>query len=205
MGPSAPMSLAYRLMYLVGFTPWDRDEVPEMLSALVEGTNALPPGQALDIGCGTGAQAVYLARHGWRVTAVDVVGRALQRARARGAAAGVDVDWRDHDVGRLPELDLEPDLSLIHDRGCFHGLGSGDRAGYVRGVTALAAPGATLLLMAFAPNRKPVGPSGASEEELRTRFGEWELVEVAPVTERPPRGPMVDVPLTWYRFVRRDS
>jgi 2-polyprenyl-3-methyl-5-hydroxy-6-metoxy-1,4-benzoquinol methylase len=88
------MSLAYRLMYLVGFTPWDRDEVSEELSTLVEGQRASPPGRALDIGCGTGTQAVYLARHGWRVTAVEVVERALQRARARGEAAGVDVDWR---------------------------------------------------------------------------------------------------------------
>jgi SAM-dependent methyltransferase len=198
------MSLAYRLMYLVGFTPWDRDEVSEELSTLVEGQHALPPGRALDMGCGTGTQAVYLARHGWRVTAVDVVDRALRRARARGEAAGVDVDWRRYDAGRLLELDLDPGLTLIHDRGCFHGLGDTDREGCARGVTALAAPGATFLLMSFAPNGKPVGPSGASEEELRERFGEaWELVEATPVTERPSKGPMVDVPLTWYRFKRR--
>jgi len=193
-------------MYLVGFTPWDSDEVPPSLSEVVEGERALPPGRALDVGCGTGAQAVYLARHGWQVTAIDVVGRALRRARARGAAAGVEVDWRDHDAGRLSELALEPGLRLIHDRGCFHGLGSGDRAGYVRGASALAASGATLLLMSFAPNRKPVGPSGASEDELRDRFGpSWDLVEARPVSERPSRGPMVDVPLTWYRFARRSG
>ena len=83
MEPSAPMSLASRLMYLVGFTPWDRDEIPEALSTLVDGGDALPPGRALDIGCGTGTQAVYLARHGWQVTAIEVVERALSRARTR--------------------------------------------------------------------------------------------------------------------------
>ena len=125
-------------------------------------------------------------------------------ARVRGEAAGVDVDWRRYDAGLLLELDLDPGVTLIHDRGCFHGLGDTDREGCARGVTALAAPGATFLLMSFAPNGKPVGPSGASEEELRERFGEaWELVEATPVTERPSKGPMVDVPLTWYRFKRR--
>jgi SAM-dependent methyltransferase len=197
------MSLAYRLMYLVGFTPWDRDEIPEVLSTLVDGADASPD-RALDIGCGTGTQAVYLARHGWQVTAVDNVDRALRRARARGEAAGVDVDWRRHDAGQLPELGLDSSVSLVHDRGCFHGLGDADRDGYARGVTALASPGASFLLMSFAPNRKPLGPSGASEDELLDRFGaSWELVEATPVTERPSTGPMVDVPLAWYRFVRR--
>ena len=200
------MSLAYRLMYLVGFTPWDSDEVPAPLSGLVEGEGGLPPGRALDIGCGTGMQAVYLARHGWQVTAVDAVGRALQRARARGEEAGVNVDWRGHDAAQLLELGLDPGFSLVHDRGCFHGMRDSDREGYAHGATELAGPGATFLLMAFAPNRKPVGPAGASEEELRDRFGEsWELVEATPVTERPSKGPMVDVPLTWYRFIRRGS
>ena len=198
------MSLAYRLMYLVGFTPWDREEVTGELSSLVEGEHALPPGRALDIGCGTGTQAVYLAHHGWQVTAVDVVDRALRRARARGEAAGVEVDWRRHDAGRLLDLDLEPGVTLVHDRGCFHGLGDAAREGYARGVTSLAAPGAVFLLMSFAPNRKAVGPSGASEEELVERLGQgWELVEATPVTERPSKGPMVDVPLSWYRFIRR--
>ena len=58
------MSLMYRLMYRVGFTPWDTDQVPKELSTLIEGAGALPHGRALDIGCGTGTQAVYMARSG---------------------------------------------------------------------------------------------------------------------------------------------
>lgn len=199
------MSLAYRLMYLVGFTPWDTDEVAAELTAVVEGPEALPAGRALDLGCGTGTQAVYLAGHGWRVTAIDAVDRALKAARRRGSAAGVDVDWRKADVAKLESEGLEPGFGLVHDRGCFHGLPPGARDGYARGVAGLAAPGATLLLMAFDPNTKPVGPSGASEQELRERFGsDWELVSATPITDRPPKGPMAGVPLTWYRFTTRD-
>src|SRR6476659_8644082 len=52
----------------------------------------LPPGRALDVGCGEGADAIWLARRGWRVAAIDVSTNALQRARAAGDAVGVDVD-----------------------------------------------------------------------------------------------------------------
>jgi SAM-dependent methyltransferase len=202
-GGDPGVSLAYRLMYLVGFTPWDRDEVPRELRDTVEGPAALAPGHALDIGCGTGTQAVYLASIGWSVTAVDAVARPLERARARGAAAGVEVDWRHHDVARLSELALERDVSFVFDRGCYHGLAQDERDAYARGVEEVAAEGATLLLMAFAPNRKPFGPSGAAKEELLTRFGEpWRLVTETPATERSPSGPMSDVPLSWYRFER---
>ena len=55
------MSLLYRVMYRIGFTPWDTGQVPPELSALIEGAGALPAGRALDIGCGTGTQAMYLA------------------------------------------------------------------------------------------------------------------------------------------------
>src|SRR5690349_18572863 len=100
------MSLLYRLMYRVGFTPWDTGEVPRELSALIEGPGALPPGRALDIGCGTGTQAVYMAEKGWEVTAVDAVPRPLSRARARAGTAGVSVDWILADAARLHRLEL---------------------------------------------------------------------------------------------------
>src|SRR6185312_11253449 len=105
------MSLLYRLLYRVGFTPWDTGEVPGELSALIEG-NGLAAGRALDIGCGTGTQAVYMARSGWEVTAIDAVPRPLAQARARADTAGVSVDWILGDVARLHRLGLEPGFTL---------------------------------------------------------------------------------------------
>lgn len=63
---------------------------------LVAQTSALPPGTALDAGCGEGADARWLAARGWRVTAVDFAHTAL--ARAREGAGGVDVEWRHADL-----------------------------------------------------------------------------------------------------------
>jgi SAM-dependent methyltransferase len=198
------MSLIYRVMYRVGFTPWDTGQVPGELSALVEGPGALTPGRALDIGCGTGTQAMYLARNGWRVTAIDAVERPLERARGRARAAGVTtIDWLRADVASLGGLGLESGFSLVFDRGCFHGLGDEQRAAYAAGATELAAPGATLLLMAFAPNRLLAAPAGVDQNEIVARFAGWELADRQSDTDAPPPGPMKNIPRHWYRLIRR--
>ena len=72
-------------------------------AALVEFASALVPGRALDIGAGEGRNAVWLATHGWRVTALDVSDVALARAAERAAAEGVQLDcvvadWRAHEL-----------------------------------------------------------------------------------------------------------
>jgi SAM-dependent methyltransferase len=65
---------------------------------LVAGVADLRPGTALDLGCGEGADAIWLAARGWRVTAVDVSATALERAARHAAEAGVQVDWQRHDL-----------------------------------------------------------------------------------------------------------
>jgi SAM-dependent methyltransferase len=61
--------------------------------ALVQEVGDLPPGTVLDVGCGEGADALWLASNGWEVTALDVSGVALDRARAHADAAGVAITW----------------------------------------------------------------------------------------------------------------
>jgi SAM-dependent methyltransferase len=175
------------------------------LAALVEGPTALTTGLALDIGCGTGTQSVYLAQHGWQVTGVDAVPHALAQAQQRATTAGVSVRWLAADVGALNERGLDSGFGLLHDRGCYHDLPAKVRDGYAYGVSSLAAPGATLLLMAFVPGaRRPGAPSGASEEEIQQRFGEhWDLLSVQSDSSPDPPGPMRHVPRLWYRLRRR--
>lgn len=149
--------------------------MPAELRALVEGGGALPVGRALDLGCGTGTHAVYLATRGWDVTAIDNVERALRRARDRAAAHDVTVNWVNADVSLLAQLGLAPGLTLVFDRGCYHGLDERERDAYAAAVTDLATPGATLLMWAMAPNRRPFEPAGADAAEITRRFGGWEL------------------------------
>ncbi len=63
---------SFWLAYRRGFTPWDTGISPPELVAVVEGDQALPPGKALDLGCGTGTNSIYLAQHGWDVSGVDL-------------------------------------------------------------------------------------------------------------------------------------
>jgi SAM-dependent methyltransferase len=176
------MGIVYRMMYALGFTPWDR-VMPEELKRAIEDPEALPKGRALDLGSGLGAKAIYMAARGWDVTAVEAVPRALREAKRSAEAAGVKVDFRLGDVTRLGELGLEPGYWLLFDFGCYHGLKAAERTRYAEGATGLAATGATLLMMAFTRALPPV-PSGVSESELRERFGPaWELAWAKPSTE----------------------
>ena len=88
----------YKLAYRLGFHPWeDLAEHPPFAEALLqlvageENGDGPPYGRALDLGCGSAVWGVQLARRGWQVTGVDLVERALRRARELLAAAGVAV------------------------------------------------------------------------------------------------------------------
>jgi SAM-dependent methyltransferase len=102
------MSVAYRLLYAIGFTPWEHiaglPDVTKQISALFdrEESGREPPyGQALDLGCGSGIWSVELARRGWQVTSVDLVPKALRRACKRARQAGVDLRLVQGDVTAL--------------------------------------------------------------------------------------------------------
>lgn len=190
-------------MYLVGFTPWDTDTVPPELQEMVEGDPPPPPGRALDLGCGTGTQAVYLAGRGWDVTGVDAVAKPLRRARVRAQAAGVTVHWVRGDVAALDQAGLRPGFDLVFDRGCFHGLRPDERASYAVAVTGVTRPGARLLMMAFAPNDVRVGPAGTDEPELVRLFEDWDVTASPADTGPGPAGPLRDVPRRWYHLTRR--
>lgn len=72
--------------YTNGQVPWDDSLPPPEVQALVA---TLPPGRALDLGCGYGRTAIYLAQHGWQVDAIDFVPQAIAEAEKRAMAAGV--------------------------------------------------------------------------------------------------------------------
>ena len=81
---------------------------------LVEQAGGLARGTALDVGCGEGADAVWLAGQGWRTTGVDVSRVALERAAAHAADAGVEVEWAQVDVVAGEPLPAAYDLVSAH-------------------------------------------------------------------------------------------
>jgi SAM-dependent methyltransferase len=176
------MNLFYKLAYAVGFKPWERASGKETarIAALFDREQAdrKPPyGKALDLGCGTGMQAVDLARRGWQVTGVDLVSKALRAARQRAGAAGVDINFVNGDVTAL-------------------------RAAMGREVTAVAAPGATLLMIAWTPGRRPPLPHGASRADIEAAFPGWTIIaeDAIPASALP--APLKNVGPRIYRLRR---
>jgi SAM-dependent methyltransferase len=163
-------------LYRLGFTPWDGHQLAKGLRELIEGDDALTPGKAIDLGCGTGDNSIYLARHGWQVIGVDFVAAAVDKARAKAAADGVDVRFTCADVTRLSAEGVGRDFSLIVDSGCLHGMSDDDRDAYVREVAAVAAPRARLSIVAFIPGGT-FGVPGIAESEVKRRFAaDWTLL-----------------------------
>lgn len=179
------MSFAYKLLYGIGFTPWeDIAEVPAIREGLAEmfareesGREA-PYGPVLDLGCGSGIWAVELARRGWRVTGVDIVPKALRRARERVREAGVDVRLVEGDVTDLRGSGVGSGFPFLLDLGLFHDeLTDEQRSKMGREVTAVAAPGATLLMVAWAAGRRGPLPRGASRDQIEAAYPEWEVID----------------------------
>jgi SAM-dependent methyltransferase len=196
--------IRYRLMYRFGLAPWERREISETWRRIVDGSDGISPGRALDVGCGTGRDAVYLAEHGWQVTAVDAVDAALAKAKERAAREGAEVQWITADVSDLGGLGLEPGYTLLYDFGCIHGLPDRARAGAVAGLRGLAAPGATLLILAFKRGRRVVLPRGMDQEEIIGRFGDaWELSDVQSVAQADMPPPVRRARPTLYRLTRK--
>ena len=79
--------LLFDTLYRLGRPIWDTPPPQELCDA-IEGPNAMPPGHALDVGCGTGTNVIYLAKHGWQATGIDFSAAAIRKARTD--AHGID-------------------------------------------------------------------------------------------------------------------
>ncbi|HEX5782394.1 MAG TPA: class I SAM-dependent methyltransferase [Solirubrobacteraceae bacterium] len=195
------MSVGYRMLYAVGFTPWeqiaDEPRATERIRALIEREEEgwePPYGPVLDLGCGSGIWSVELAKRGWQVTGVDDVPKALRLARDRAREAGVELRLVEGDVTKLGATGVGSGFPFLLDFGIFHDeLTDAQRAAMGREVSAVAAPGATLLMVAWAPRRRWLLPRGASRADIEAAYPGWEVVEEDAID---PGG----VPL--YRFAR---
>ncbi len=158
---------------------------------LVREVGGLPPATALDLGCGEGGDAVWLAAQGWRVTAVDVSPTALARAAGAATAAGVAelVTWRCEDLADgVPEGSFDLVLAMF-----LHSPVGMPRARVLRAAAGRVAPGGTLLVVGHAgapswePRRKPhtrlAGPDDVLAE-LGAATGGW-TVELREMYEAP--------------------
>jgi 2-polyprenyl-3-methyl-5-hydroxy-6-metoxy-1,4-benzoquinol methylase len=115
-------------------------------AALVREVAGLTPGRALDLGCGEGADAIWLAGQGWTVTGVDVSDVALDRARTHAAAAGVGIEFELRDLAASPTTDTFDLVSSFF----LHVPDRAQREQTLRVAADAVAPGGTLLVVGHA-------------------------------------------------------
>jgi SAM-dependent methyltransferase len=178
------MSLLYRVFYQVGFTPWEEGVTDGPAAAQIarlfeheERERGKPYGPALDLGCGSGIWSVILAQRGWQVTGIDIVQKAVSRARERAKAAEVAARFVCGDVTALQSAGIEPGFRLILDFECFNHLSKTQRQAVGRGVSHVAAPDATLLVLAWKPAKRWPMARGASRRDLASAFPKWKVVD----------------------------
>jgi SAM-dependent methyltransferase len=161
--------------------PWVVEKPPEALVHLVE-TGKLRPSKAIDLGCGTGNYAIYLAGKGFHVTGVDLSPTAIYLARENAKSKGVSCDFVVADVlGDLKEVGGTFDFG--YDWELLHHVFPEQRKKYVENVSGLLNPGGLYLSVCFSEKDPQFGGSGkyretplgtvlyfSSEVELRELF-----------------------------------
>ncbi len=139
------MKLLYELIYRYFRAPWDIGAREELVS-LVE-TGRVKPCRTIDLGCGVGANAIYLAQKGFDVTGVDYVEAAIEKARARAKDLGVQVNFIVDDLTNLGHVSGSFDFLL--DYGVLDDLRLYQRELYLRSMLPLTQPGSYYLLWGF--------------------------------------------------------
>ena len=158
--------------YVTGQVPWDRALPPPEVQAIVP---TLTPGRALDIGCGYGRAAIFLAQEGWEADGVDFVPQAIEGAKQRAAAAGLPPERIHFHCADVTRLDfLHPPYDFAVDVGCLHSLEEEDLQRLHGELCRLLRPGALFMLFAHLRDPEaevdPERPRGLLQELLLRVF-----------------------------------
>jgi cyclopropane fatty-acyl-phospholipid synthase-like methyltransferase len=146
---------------------WHSDEPPRLLVEVVDALGGY--GRAMDIGCGTGVNSVFMAQHGLQVTALDFVPEALRFGIKRAQRSGVKVDFIAADVTKYETADK---YDLILDSGCFHGFKDRYRLLYRERLLNWLSDGGQYVLIHFGRRHALglIGPRSRTREEIEDYF-----------------------------------
>jgi SAM-dependent methyltransferase len=170
--------------YHDGPAPWDIGRPqPAIVRLASEGGFA---GAVLDAGCGTGENALYVARLGLPVLGVDVAETALAIAREKAAERQVaetriKVEFAVADAFQLERLGRS--FETVLDCGLFHTFNAEERAAYVASLASVTEHGGILYILCFSNDGPETGPHPVTQEELRAAFNTsngWNVAAIEP-------------------------
>jgi SAM-dependent methyltransferase len=189
----------------VATPPWDTKAPKENVIAWQEG--GWVHGDVLDIGCGLGDNAIYLAKSGNNVTGLDISPTALSTAERRAKDAGVTVTFAVTDSTKLEGY--TDAFDTVVDSGMFHCLDDDGKRSYAAAAHRATRPGATLLISCFSdanpPNEEWPRPA-VSEQTLRDVLGGagWDIESLEPASSRREiDGNDVEMAFWYVRALRR--
>jgi SAM-dependent methyltransferase len=161
--------------YRSGTPPWDIGQPQPAVVRLAE--QFAFTGRVLDIGCGTGENAMFLASRGLDVTGLDAAPTAIERARAKAAARGLKTRFEVADALDLGQAGLGGPYDSVLDCGLFHTFGDADRPRFERSLRRVLAPGARYYILCFS-NLEPgdMGPRHIRKSEIEATFAHgWRI------------------------------
>jgi SAM-dependent methyltransferase len=138
------------IYYLLRKTPWDSGVTPPEIVELVEG-GRIPPGRALDVGCGTGTNVIYLAQHGFEAVGVDVSARAILQAQAKVRAAHITAQVFEANLLDREHFPVSGPFDFVMDIGVMHLFDEADRKRYAATVSRLLRSGGYHFTFGFKP------------------------------------------------------
>lgn len=147
-------------IYREGEVPWDLPEPPDILVELVE-SGRVAPCDAVDLGCGTGNQALWLASLGFRVTAIDLSAEAIAIATGHAKERGLACRFLARDVAR-DVADLAESFDFAYDWKVLHHVFPAARPLWAGNVHRMLRPGGTYLSVSFS-EREPTGFPGSGK------------------------------------------
>jgi SAM-dependent methyltransferase len=171
--------LPWDASYRDGPAPWDVGRPQPAVVRLASAGGFV--GAVLDVGCGTGENALHLASMGLPVLGVDVAETALATARAKADERGIEVAFAAADAFRLERLGRR--FATVLDCGLFHTLDGDERPGYVASLASVTEHAGTLYVLCFADEGPDTGPHPVSQQALRAAFNPgtgWEVAAIQP-------------------------